>query len=155
MPRHVRARVTHGRHGNAKPSRRRTIVRPFSAQYTGVELYMRTRTWAHGSAWRMPAPRARSGIPRLRTPQPSPLVFPCPPPFPGLVCSAFSPLEGFMNKEDYESVVQTMRLKNGALFGLPIVMDTNSEDVVVGERACPGVGGGGGGGGHGRPMHAA
>lgn len=60
-----------------------------------------------------------------------------------------------MNKEDYESVVQTMRLKNGALFGLPIVMDTNSEDVVVGERACPGVGGGGGGGGHGRPMHAA
>ncbi|PNH02112.1 Sulfate adenylyltransferase [Tetrabaena socialis] len=50
-----------------------------------------------------------------------------------LTVGAFSPLEGFMPKEDYESVVANMRLSNGPLFGLPIVLDTNSEDVVVGD----------------------
>jgi sulfate adenylyltransferase len=51
-----------------------------------------------------------------------------------LTVGAFSPLEGFMNKDDYESVVKDMRLTNGLLFGLPIVLDTSSEDYVVGDK---------------------
>ncbi len=50
-----------------------------------------------------------------------------------LTVGAFSPLEGFMSKEDYDSVVADMRLKNGLLFGLPIVLDTNSEDIAPGD----------------------
>ncbi|GIL47854.1 hypothetical protein Vafri_4503 [Volvox africanus] len=51
-----------------------------------------------------------------------------------LLCvGAFSPLEGFLSKEEYESVVNNMRLTSGLLFGLPIVLDTNSEDLVPGD----------------------
>lgn len=51
-----------------------------------------------------------------------------------LLCvGAFSPLEGFLPKEDYESIVNNMRLTSGLLFGLPIVLDTNSEDVAPGD----------------------
>ncbi|GAA5865160.1 hypothetical protein JCM1840_003927 [Sporobolomyces johnsonii] len=41
----------------------------------------------------------------------------------------FSPLEGFMGKEDYESVVSTLRLVNGALFPMPITLDVSQEQV--------------------------
>ncbi|KAK9868083.1 hypothetical protein WJX84_003836 [Apatococcus fuscideae] len=50
-----------------------------------------------------------------------------------LTVGAFSPLEGFMAEEEYYSVVQDWRLKNGLLWGLPIVMDTDSEDIGVGD----------------------
>ena len=44
-----------------------------------------------------------------------------------LLNGAFSPLTGFLNKEDYESVLNTMRLKNGILWSMPITLDVNLE----------------------------
>ena len=51
-----------------------------------------------------------------------------------LLCvGGFSPLRGFMHQEDYNSVVNGHRLAAGQLFGLPIVMDTDRDDVTVGD----------------------
>lgn len=44
-----------------------------------------------------------------------------------LVNGGFSPLQGFMNLADYESVCQTMRLKNGLVWPMPIVLDVPEE----------------------------
>ncbi len=38
---------------------------------------------------------------------------------------SFSPLKGFMVEKDYNSVLKTMRLVNGKLFPVPIVLDVN------------------------------
>ena len=52
-----------------------------------------------------------------------------------LLCvGGFSPLRGFMRHEDYDAVVSGHRLAAGQLFGLPIVMDTDRDDVVVGDK---------------------
>jgi len=52
-----------------------------------------------------------------------------------LLCvGGFSPLRGFMHQEDYDAVVSGHRLVAGQLFGLPIVMDTDRDDVVVGDK---------------------
>ncbi len=51
-----------------------------------------------------------------------------------LVIGGFSPERGFMLKADYEEVIKTNRTTSGYLFGLPIVMDTDREDVTVGEK---------------------
>ena len=52
-----------------------------------------------------------------------------------LLCvGGFSPLRGFMHHEDYDAVVSGHRLAAGQLFGLPIVMDTDRDDVVVGDK---------------------
>ena len=51
-----------------------------------------------------------------------------------LVIGGFSPLRGFMHQEDYDAVVAGHRTASGQLFGLPIVMDTDREDVAVGDR---------------------
>ena len=51
-----------------------------------------------------------------------------------LMVGGFSPLRGFMPQEDYLSVVASHRTSSGLLFGLPIVMDTQRDDVQVGER---------------------
>ena len=40
---------------------------------------------------------------------------------------SFSPLNGFMTEEDYISVLETMRLGNGKLFPIPIVLDLNEK----------------------------
>jgi len=45
-----------------------------------------------------------------------------------------SPLTGFLNEESYTSVVETMKLPDGNILGLPIVMDTNDESVSVGDK---------------------
>jgi sulfate adenylyltransferase len=37
-----------------------------------------------------------------------------------LACGALSPLDGFMGREDYESVLETMRLSNGLPWALPV-----------------------------------
>ena len=50
-----------------------------------------------------------------------------------LLIGGFSPLKGFMTKEDYESVVANNRTKSGILFGLPIVMDTDEDDIKEGD----------------------
>ena len=40
----------------------------------------------------------------------------------------FSPLKGFLNKRDYESVLSKMRLSDGSLWSMPINLDI-SEDL--------------------------
>jgi len=49
-----------------------------------------------------------------------------------IVNGGFSPLTGFMTVEEYKSVVETHRLPNGLLFGLPVVFDTDSETIQPG-----------------------
>lgn len=47
-----------------------------------------------------------------------------------LICNgAMSPLEGFMNKADYESVVENMRLANGLPWSLPIKLPVTTEQA--------------------------
>lgn len=51
-----------------------------------------------------------------------------------LMVGGFLPLTGFMNEKDYHSVVSTMRLTDGQLFPIPIVLDIpDSSDFAVGE----------------------
>ncbi len=50
-----------------------------------------------------------------------------------LIVGAFSPLEGFMDENNYNSVIKNNRTTNGLLFGLPIVFDSNNEKVKAGE----------------------
>ena len=50
-----------------------------------------------------------------------------------LMVGAFSPLEGFMDEHNYNSVIKNNRNTNGVLFGLPIVFDSNNEKVKTGE----------------------
>jgi sulfate adenylyltransferase len=51
-----------------------------------------------------------------------------------LVVGGFSPERGFMHRADYEAVVAGHRTTSGYLFGLPIVMDTDREDVAIGDK---------------------
>ena len=51
-----------------------------------------------------------------------------------LVVGGFSPERGFMHQADYDSVVASHRTTSGYLFGLPIVMDTDNDDVAVGDK---------------------
>ncbi|KAH3672325.1 hypothetical protein WICMUC_004296 [Wickerhamomyces mucosus] len=49
----------------------------------------------------------------------------------------FSPLTGFLNQNDYESVVNEIRLANGLVWSIPIVLDLSESDAAkyqVGER---------------------
>ncbi|KAK1235592.1 Sulfate adenylyltransferase [Marasmius sp. AFHP31] len=41
----------------------------------------------------------------------------------------FSPLEGFLNEKDYNSVVDTLRLADGSLFPIPVTLDASKEDI--------------------------
>ncbi len=50
---------------------------------------------------------------------------------------SFSPLDHFMKESEYESVLNKMRLPNGDLFPLPIVLDVNKEfsnQLDIGEK---------------------
>jgi sulfate adenylyltransferase len=54
-----------------------------------------------------------------------------------LLNGAFSPLEGFLNQDDYDSVVKTMRLKSGVLWPIPVTLDVTEEfaaSIEPGER---------------------
>jgi sulfate adenylyltransferase len=44
-----------------------------------------------------------------------------------LLSGGFSPLNGFMNKADYEGVCNNMRLSNGTLWPMPITLDVTEE----------------------------
>jgi len=53
-----------------------------------------------------------------------------------LLNGAFSPLTGFLNKRDYESVVESSRLADGQLWPMPITLDISEEfskTISVGE----------------------
>ena len=52
-----------------------------------------------------------------------------------LMNGGFSPLTGFMGRDDYESVCRTMRLQNGLLWPMPITLDVSPE---FGKTLTPG-----------------
>ena len=46
-----------------------------------------------------------------------------------LLCGGFSPLTGYLNQADYESVLENMRLSSGELWPIPIMLDISEADV--------------------------
>ena len=44
-----------------------------------------------------------------------------------LAIGAFSPLNGFTGKKDYESIIESMRLSNGLIWPIPITLQVNKE----------------------------
>ena len=44
-----------------------------------------------------------------------------------LMNGAFSPLRGFLARGDYESVCDSMRLRDGALWPVPVTLDVTAE----------------------------
>ena len=48
-----------------------------------------------------------------------------------LAVGAFSPLEGFLGKADYQSVVANMRLANGLVWSLPVTLAATADEVLV------------------------
>lgn len=49
----------------------------------------------------------------------------------------FSPLEGFLNKKDYENVLENMRLKNNSLWPIPVTLDVTekfADSIRSGEK---------------------
>ena len=45
-----------------------------------------------------------------------------------LAIGAFSPLRGFVEKADYDSIIGNMRLKNGLVWTIPITLQINKDD---------------------------
>ncbi|BFH11784.1 sulfate adenylyltransferase [Paenibacillus melissococcoides] len=56
-----------------------------------------------------------------------------------IAIGAFSPLQGFMNEEDYRHVVERMRLANGTVWSLPITLPVDAETASglrIGQEAA-------------------
>jgi len=53
-----------------------------------------------------------------------------------IATGAYSPLEGFMGSADYHAVVDTMRLADGTLWPMPIVLPCKGDGVKAGKRAA-------------------
>lgn len=56
-----------------------------------------------------------------------------------IAIGAFSPLTGFMNKQDYRSVLNDMRLANGIVWSIPITLAVDeafSQSLVLGEEVA-------------------
>ncbi|HDK45316.1 MAG TPA: adenylyltransferase, partial [Actinobacteria bacterium] len=54
-----------------------------------------------------------------------------------LLTGGFSPLRGFMSREDYEPVLESMRLADGTLWPIPITLDVTesfAEGLEAGQR---------------------
>ncbi len=45
-----------------------------------------------------------------------------------IACGAMSPLEGFMAESDYRSVVDSMRLANGMVWAIPVVLSAKTDE---------------------------
>lgn len=52
-----------------------------------------------------------------------------------IAIGAFSPLDGFMCEEQFNSVVEAMRLPDGNVFPLPVVLDISHEQAIEARRA--------------------
>ncbi len=48
-----------------------------------------------------------------------------------LMNGAFSPLNGFITKQDYDSVIKTMRLRNGTIWPIPVTLDITEQQANV------------------------
>src|SRR5688500_3300062 len=46
-----------------------------------------------------------------------------------LAVGAYSPLRGFMGSQDYNSVVEKMRLANGLVWPIPVTLDVSLEQA--------------------------
>jgi sulfate adenylyltransferase len=53
-----------------------------------------------------------------------------------LLSGAFSPLDGFLGRDDFESVRATMRLSDGTLWPIPVTLDVSEETAA---RVAPGA----------------
>ena len=51
-----------------------------------------------------------------------------------LACGAFSPLDRFLGKEDYQRVLDEMRLTSGHLFPIPVTLPINQSDGIQLDR---------------------
>jgi sulfate adenylyltransferase len=52
-----------------------------------------------------------------------------------LACGGFSPLTSFLGRDDYSSVCQTMRLANGTLWPMPVMLDLPADTVAEADSA--------------------
>ena len=50
---------------------------------------------------------------------------------------AFSPLRGFMKREDYESVVSRMRLADNTVWSIPVVLDVTRQEAGQLKQGSP------------------
>jgi sulfate adenylyltransferase len=50
-----------------------------------------------------------------------------------IINGGFSPLTGFMDEATYKNVVDNVALPDGLIFGLPVVFDTDDEDLQPGD----------------------
>lgn len=46
-----------------------------------------------------------------------------------IMSGGFSPLEGFLNEKDYNSVVENVRIADGSLFSMPICLDVSEKTI--------------------------
>lgn len=56
-----------------------------------------------------------------------------------IAVGAFSPLEGFLNENDYKSVISSMRLANGTVWSIPITLSVDEQtanQLSVGEQVA-------------------
>ena len=46
----------------------------------------------------------------------------------------FTPLDGFMNRADWQNVCKNMALENGTFWPIPITLSTNDDDIIEGQK---------------------